>query len=446
MSTPPQPPRKFPAPCWTQEEALALIDAYRERWYALRRGYLRTADWNSVAEAVASRCPNASPSKTSAQCRHKMEKLRQRYRTEKQRSLSCPGRFFSSWVFFESMDSMENGTSAAVGSNQNTESGIDSGSGVQVKSVIDRNSVTLGFKSKNYKKIDGDSIPILDFDHDGVDPGGRLRVKDRGDRYSVPLGFRANNCSKIDGNSNSNFGPRVLIGDSSYLDDGSDQDADDGIDFGGGFRVKNPIDGNLVPPGLRGKKFSKIYGSLKPDLDSNHYVDDGEDGGGFRLKAPSDQSSGPPGFRPKKFGKVGGKLYRTLYCDGSAYNRVDADDGFCMKIPVDRNSVPPGFRAKNSSNSGRNSDPNLDSRILNGFSPSSRLGFDKESDRGIKREGCLVEELVSSIKLLGDGFVKMEKMKMEMAKEIEQMRMEMEAKSSQPRMARFASILARPDP
>ncbi|KAA8524332.1 hypothetical protein F0562_010755 [Nyssa sinensis] len=63
------------------------------------------------------------------------------------------------------MDSMENGTSAAVGSNQNTESGVDSGSGVQVKSVIDRNSVTLGFKSKNYKKIDGDSIPILDFDH-----------------------------------------------------------------------------------------------------------------------------------------------------------------------------------------------------------------------------------------------------------------------------------------
>ncbi|KAA8524408.1 hypothetical protein F0562_010868 [Nyssa sinensis] len=77
------------------------------------------------------------------------------------------------------MDSMENGTSAAVGSNQNTESGVDFGSGVQVKSVIDRNSVTLGFKSKNYKKIDGHSIPILDFDHDGVDSGDSIELLNR---------------------------------------------------------------------------------------------------------------------------------------------------------------------------------------------------------------------------------------------------------------------------
>ncbi|KAL0426350.1 UNVERIFIED_CONTAM: hypothetical protein Slati_2809800 [Sesamum latifolium] len=27
-------PRRFPPPCWTQEETLALIEAYRERWYA----------------------------------------------------------------------------------------------------------------------------------------------------------------------------------------------------------------------------------------------------------------------------------------------------------------------------------------------------------------------------------------------------------------------------
>uniref|UniRef100_A0A5B6Z577 Myb-like domain-containing protein n=1 Tax=Davidia involucrata TaxID=16924 RepID=A0A5B6Z577_DAVIN len=410
MSTPPsKPPRKFPAPCWTQEETSALIDAYRERWYALRRGYLRTADWDSVADTVATSCPNATPSKTSAQCRHKMEKLRQRYRTEKQRSLSCPGRFFSSWVFFENMEFMENGASAAVGSKQNTDTRVESGSGDQVKSVIDRHSVILGFKSKNHKMIDGDSNPNLDFDHDGVDPGDRLRVKNIGDRNSVTLGFRAKSCSKIDGNTNPNFGSRVLNGYSSYLDDGSDQDADDGIDFGGGFRVKNPIDGSLVPPGFRGKKFSKIYGSLKPNLDSNHYVDDGEDGGGFRMKTPSDQNSVPPGFRSKKFGKVDQKLYRNFDCDGSTYNGVDADDGFCMKIPVDRNSVPPGFRAKNSSNSGRNSDPN----------------------KGIKRERCLVEEMVSSIKLLGDGFVKMEKMKMEMAREIEQMRMEMEMKRNE---------------
>ncbi|KAL0344564.1 UNVERIFIED_CONTAM: hypothetical protein Sradi_4287700 [Sesamum radiatum] len=112
-------PRRFPPPCWTQEETLALIEAYRERWYALRRGYLRTADWDAVAAAVTSRCPGASPAKTSAQCRHKMEKLRQRYRAEKQRALSFPypaGRYFSSWFFFENMEAMENGTTPDVGS------------------------------------------------------------------------------------------------------------------------------------------------------------------------------------------------------------------------------------------------------------------------------------------------------------------------------------------
>uniref|UniRef100_A0A5B6Z563 Myb-like domain-containing protein n=1 Tax=Davidia involucrata TaxID=16924 RepID=A0A5B6Z563_DAVIN len=422
MSAPPQPPRKFPAPCWTQEETLALIDAYRERWYALRRGYLRTADWNAVADTVGSRCPNATPSKTSAQCRHKMEKLRQRYRTEKQRSHSYPGRFFSSWVFFENMDSMENGPSAAVGSDQNTDNRVDSGSGDQVKTLTDRNLVPLRFKSKNSKNIDGRRNTSLGFDHDGGDPGGGLRVKNIGDRNSVTLEFRAENCSKIDGNSNPNFGSRFLNGYPSYMDDGSDQDADDGIDFGGGFLVKNPIDGNLVLPVLRGKKFSKIYGSLKPNLDSNHIVDDGE-GGGFHIKNLTDQNSVPPRFRPKKFGKVDGKLNPNFECDGTAYDGVDADGGFSVKIL-------PGFRAKNSRNNGRSSDPNLDSRILNGFS-SARFGLGKKSDRGVKRERGLVTEMVSSIKLLGEGFVKMEKMKMEMAREIEQMRMEMEMKRNE---------------
>lgn len=120
---PPPPVRRFPPPCWTQEETLALIEAYRERWYALRRGYLRTADWDAVAATVTSRCPDASPAKTSAQCRHKMEKLRQRYRAEKQRSLSCPtGRFFSSWFFFDNMDAMENGTTVAAIRSNNQQS------------------------------------------------------------------------------------------------------------------------------------------------------------------------------------------------------------------------------------------------------------------------------------------------------------------------------------
>ncbi|KAH6807313.1 Alcohol dehydrogenase transcription factor Myb/SANT-like family protein, partial [Perilla frutescens var. frutescens] len=133
-----KPQRRFPPPCWTQDETLALIEAYRERWYALRRGYLRTADWDAVATTVAERCPGASPAKTSAQCRHKMEKLRQRFRAEKQRALSLPhpgGRYFSSWFFFENMEAMENGTSppSTVHKPEN------SADGTRLKSLLDQN-------------------------------------------------------------------------------------------------------------------------------------------------------------------------------------------------------------------------------------------------------------------------------------------------------------------
>ncbi|KAI3787533.1 hypothetical protein L1987_42069 [Smallanthus sonchifolius] len=108
-----KPARKFPPPCWTRDEALVLIEAYRERWYALHRAFLRNPDWDAVAEKVTTSCPDVTPPKTSAQCRHKMGKLRQRHRDEKQRASSFPGgSFFSSWFYFEAMEAMENGPNA----------------------------------------------------------------------------------------------------------------------------------------------------------------------------------------------------------------------------------------------------------------------------------------------------------------------------------------------
>jgi hypothetical protein len=50
---------------------------------------------------------------------------------------------------------------------------------------------------------------------------------------------------------------------------------------------------------------------------------------------------------------------------------------------------------------------------------------------GNKRERDPLGEVVSAIKVLGDGFVRMEQMKMEMAREIEAMRMEMEMKRTE---------------
>ncbi|PKA53307.1 hypothetical protein AXF42_Ash010037 [Apostasia shenzhenica] len=109
-ATPPS-RRGLPPPCWTNDETLALIESYRDKWHAVRRGNLRAADWEEVATDVARRCarlPAATP-KTSVQCRHKIEKLRKRFRSERMRSLTVRPHVppSSSWPFFPLMESLE---------------------------------------------------------------------------------------------------------------------------------------------------------------------------------------------------------------------------------------------------------------------------------------------------------------------------------------------------
>lgn len=105
--------RRIPPPCWSHDETMALIDAYRDKWYSLRRGNLRASHWQEVADGVTARCPLGNPPKTSIQCRHKMEKLRKRYRAEIQRigNNQTGHRYPSSWVHFKRMHSMELGSS-----------------------------------------------------------------------------------------------------------------------------------------------------------------------------------------------------------------------------------------------------------------------------------------------------------------------------------------------
>ncbi|RLM60281.1 trihelix transcription factor ASIL1-like [Panicum miliaceum] len=92
-----EPPRRSalkksaPAQPWSEVETFHLIDAYDERWTALGRGQLKAQQWEEVAADVAARCA-ATPGvavqrKTGTQCRHKLEKLRKRYRTEAARPL-----------------------------------------------------------------------------------------------------------------------------------------------------------------------------------------------------------------------------------------------------------------------------------------------------------------------------------------------------------------------
>ena len=101
---------------WSAMETLHLIEAYQEKWYALKRGQLRTLQWDEVSAKLESLCqglPDITP-KTSMQCRHKVEKLRRRYRAERQLVLRKGGRRgeTGTWPFFEQMDRMERGASA----------------------------------------------------------------------------------------------------------------------------------------------------------------------------------------------------------------------------------------------------------------------------------------------------------------------------------------------
>ncbi|KAK5820148.1 trihelix transcription factor ENAP2 [Gossypium arboreum] len=107
MSYDPAPAAKKPQPLpWTHPETLNLIQAYQEKWYSLQRGQLKANQWEEVAVTVATRCGlfDDSAAKTALQCRHKMEKLRRRYRSERQNLGSA-----SPWPYYDAMESLEQG-------------------------------------------------------------------------------------------------------------------------------------------------------------------------------------------------------------------------------------------------------------------------------------------------------------------------------------------------
>ncbi|XP_043696643.1 uncharacterized protein LOC122647287 [Telopea speciosissima] len=97
-----QPKKISPLP-WPHMETVHLIEVYQEKWYSLKRGQLKANQWEEVAISVAVRCGYDELSKTATQCRHKMEKLRQRYRSDKKRAS------LSLWPYFNLMDRMELG-------------------------------------------------------------------------------------------------------------------------------------------------------------------------------------------------------------------------------------------------------------------------------------------------------------------------------------------------
>ncbi|VVA26251.1 PREDICTED: trihelix [Prunus dulcis] len=224
MAAPPQPkPRKFPPPCWTNDEAQGLISIYKDTWSALGRSNLRASDWETVAAALASRCPLVSPPKTAIQCRHKMEKLRKRYRNEKQRGLTHPGRFLSTWDLFRPMFDLECEAPALFGSDPDRETrvGVQFGRGFRVRK--DENDRYLAESDQNLSDPDEETWKGAGF---------------RG-------GFRVN------------VGVRGKGGENSSFSAGFDRYVSRGNDEARGFPVKSSGDRNLGPSEFGSKSYGK---------------------------------------------------------------------------------------------------------------------------------------------------------------------------------------------
>ncbi|MBA0576065.1 hypothetical protein Golob_025102, partial [Gossypium lobatum] len=355
-------------PCWSKEETLVLIEAYNEKWFVLRCQNLKASDWGAVSAAV-SFASGPETMKSSVQCRHKIEKLRQRFRAEKQRSLKNPGKFSSSWDLFPLLDSMN---FAPVSVN---------GSADQDNLYYNKDG---GFywKLKNHEKIYGNSGSDLGFDH----------------------------C--LSGGYGSIF----------YFDH----------KIGGGYGVKLQDNGDSVTEGI--KKF-KINGRTRDGYDSmndfHHSFSQGIGSVGLGkapLKTSGDKSCMNLGFKPKNHGSSN----LNYDYDNDLQEYVDEGMGFQAKVSGAWDSVPRGFHQKKCVVD-RRFNPGVDDyRGLNGFASCSRpeLGV-KNGNGGVKRGMDPVEEMVSSIKLLAEGFVRMEKMKIEMVKDIEKTRMKMEMKHNE---------------
>lgn len=138
------------------------------------------------------------------------------------------------------------------------------------------------------------------------------------------------------------------------------------------------------------------------------------------------------------------KMYRNgVGVGGSGGSSLGGGSGgFRIRIPTGVSIAQPGNKVypKMDPKFGLNSHPGSHSgqsyataKVMRecGNNSGGRPGGLGKRERERERERDPVAEMVSAIKVLGDGFVRMEQMKMEMAREIETMRMEMEMKRTE---------------
>lgn len=364
--------RRVPPPCWNDEETAALVNAYKDKWFALRRGNLRAADWDDVAAAVSSLHTLGGPAKSAIQCRHKIEKLRKRYRGEKQRSLNRPGKFSSSWDLFPVLDAMEFAPVTPTAAepydpdpdNDEESNGLD---GFRVRSKRSGKFDGFGVRSRSKSQMKMYGGGGFDSDHDSG--GGGFGLKRR-----------------YNGN------PKVSSGGGDF-----DADSDEEI--------------VLVP------KSGRLKGS------SHGKPSSGEFGGGFPLKSFGDRSFASHGFnKAKSFGKPEANFSPEMDYDD------EFDEGFSPRIQHGRSSSRANGYGRKDGSYPRGNNTGV---VSNGYGSSSRFKHEQMNAVADVESADPIDEVVSSVKMLTEMFVRVENSKMEMMREMEKTRMEMELKHCQ---------------
>lgn len=84
--------------CWSDDATSLLITAWGDRYLQLNRGNLRQKDWKEVADAVNSRQNGGV--KTDGQCKNRIDTLKKKYKLEKSKP------FPSTWIFYDTLDSL----------------------------------------------------------------------------------------------------------------------------------------------------------------------------------------------------------------------------------------------------------------------------------------------------------------------------------------------------
>lgn len=88
---------------WSEGAVSTLLEAYEAKWVLRNRAKLKGHDWEDVARHVTSR---ANCTKTSTQCKNKVESMKKRYRSES----AAADHGSSSWPFYSRLDLLLRGT------------------------------------------------------------------------------------------------------------------------------------------------------------------------------------------------------------------------------------------------------------------------------------------------------------------------------------------------